>query len=180
MLLKKFNQSYFNPNYALEHKKNKLMKLLDLKEALKTTLELTFYLPDGSTVPNHFHVTEVGKVEKNFIDCGGTVRNETVVNFQLWTADDHDHRLEGQKLLDIITLSEEKLGIGNHEIEVEYQGDTIGKYGLEIENGKLTLTSTLTDCLAKDNCGIPEEKPKIRLSTLQTSENACTPGGGCC
>ena len=36
-----------------------------------------------------------------------------------------------------------------------------------------------TDCLAKDKCGIPEEKLKTSLSDLG-SQNACTPGSGCC
>jgi hypothetical protein len=39
-------------------------------------------------VPEHFHVTEVGVVTKDFIDCGGTVRHEKVANFQLWDAND--------------------------------------------------------------------------------------------
>jgi hypothetical protein len=37
--------------------------------------------------------------------------------------------------LDIITLSEKVLGIEDNDIEVEYQGETIGKYDLEF-NGK--------------------------------------------
>jgi hypothetical protein len=31
---------------------------------------------------------------QNFIDCGGKVRNETVINFQLWDANDFEHRLK--------------------------------------------------------------------------------------
>jgi hypothetical protein len=46
----------------------------------------------------------VGLVTKNFIDCGGKVRNETVVNFQLWNANDFEQNQK--KLLDIIALSE--------------------------------------------------------------------------
>jgi hypothetical protein len=38
----------------------------------------------------------------------------------------------------------------------------------------------MTDCLAKDKCGIPPSKPKVRLSTLGAEEAACTPGSGCC
>lgn len=57
------------------------------------------------------------------------------MNFQLWNADDFEHRLKPNKLLNIIKLSEEKLGIGDFEIEVEYQSDTIGKYDLDF-NGK--------------------------------------------
>ena len=141
---------------------------------------MTFTLPTGEQVPPHFHVTEVGNIQKHFIDCGGTIRKESVINFQLFTATDYDHRLSVQKLRSIIQLSEEKLGLENHEIEVEYQGDTIGKYGLEFKNGVFILISTQTDCLAKDKCGIPQEKPRLRLSTLQAQESSCAPGSGCC
>lgn len=155
------------------------MKLSEFKTALAQVSQVEFDLPNGDFVPSHFHVTEVGSVKKHFIDCGGTVRNEQVINFQLYTASDYDHRLSASKLTDIIELSEKKLGLGNYEIEVEYQADTIGKYGLSFSNGIFHLTTTLTDCLAKDKCGIPQEKPKLKLVELQTG-NACTPGSGCC
>jgi hypothetical protein len=156
------------------------MKLSEIKSALSKVNEVTFTLPNGEQVPPHFHVTEVGNIQKHFIDCGGTIRKESVINFQLFTATDYDHRLSVQKLRSIIQLSEEKLGLENHEIEVEYQGDTIGKYGLEFKNGVFILISTQTDCLAKDKCGIPQEKPRLRLSTLQAQESSCAPGSGCC
>ncbi len=156
------------------------MKLSEIKSALSKVNEVTFTLPNGDQVPPHFHVTEVGNIQKHFIDCGGTIRKESVINFQLFTATDYDHRLSVQKLRSIIQLSEEKLGLENHEIEVEYQGDTIGKYGLEFKNGVFILISTQTDCLAKDKCGIPQEKPRLRLSTLQAQESSCAPGSGCC
>lgn len=154
------------------------MKLSAVKSTLKQLKTIAFELPDGSLVPNHFHVTEVGKVTKNFIDCGGTVRKEEVVNFQLWNADDYDHRLHPEKLLNIIELSEKTLGIEDLEIEVEYQANTIGKFGLEYNGNNFLLTTKQTDCLAKDSCGIPEEKPKIKISEI--NGNSCTPGGGCC
>lgn len=149
------------------------MKLKQVKEYLKELETLTFILPTGKLIPTHFHVTEVGLVQRNFIDCGGRIRNEKSVNFQLWTAEDIDHRLETKKLKNIISLSEVKLGISeNFEVEVEYQGDTIGKYHLDFIDGKFHLVSTLTDCLAKDNCGIPQaqlpiKKPKMKLSELK-------------
>jgi hypothetical protein len=76
-------------------------------------------LENGTFVTEHFHVTEVGIVTKQFIDCGGTIRNEKTVNFQLWNANDFDHRLKPAKLLSIIELSEKKLSIEDAEIEVE-------------------------------------------------------------
>ncbi|NJB35334.1 DUF6428 family protein [Croceivirga sp. JEA036] len=155
------------------------MKLSEIKEILKNESAIAFELPNGELVPSHFHVTEVGKVSKHFIDCGGTVRKEEKINFQLWNADDYDHRLHPEKLVHIIELSEKTLELSDLEIEVEYQGNTIETYGLGYNGKHFTLTTTETDCLAKDKCGIPEEKPRIRLSTLQ-AQGSCDPNGGCC
>ncbi len=155
------------------------MKLSQLKSILENTADLAFYLEDGTAVPQHFHVTEVGAVNKHFIDCGGTVRTEYAVNFQLWSANDTDHRLAPAKLLHIIALSEDKLGLTDGEIEVEYQVGTIGKYGLEYNGTHLVLTSKKTACLAEDQCGIPAAKPKRKLSELQ-AQQSCAPGSGCC
>ena len=93
------------------------MKLSEIKDILTNLDNVEFQLSDGSFVPEHFHVTEVGMITKDFIDCGGVIRHEKVVNFQLWNANDFEHRLKPGKLLKIIQLSEEKLGIGDHEIE---------------------------------------------------------------
>jgi hypothetical protein len=156
------------------------MKLSEIKKQLSTLENVTFQLPNGTYVPEHFHVTEVGLITKNFIDCGGKVRNETVVNFQLWDANDFEHRLKPKKLLDIITLSEKVLGIEDYEIEVEYQAETIGKYDLGFNGKDFTLLNKKTACLAEDACGIPQEKQKKKLSEIPTQTNSCTPGGGCC
>lgn len=155
------------------------MKLSEIKNILNDLKTISFQLPNGELVPSHFHVTEVGKITKHFIDCGGTVRNEEVVNFQLWNANDYNHRLHPEKLANIIELSEKILGIENLEIEVEYQGDTIRKFGLDFDGSNFLLTSKYTDCLAKDNCGIPAEKPKAILSQL-TNAPCCSPDGNCC
>jgi len=156
------------------------MKLSEFKEIVSTVNDLTFELPNGEAIPSHYHVTEVGYITKNFIDCGGTIREEKVVNFQLWYSNDVDHKLEPQKMLDIISLSEKKLGIEDFEIEVEYQANTIGKYGLEFNGNSFMLTSKMTDCLALDKCAVPEEKPKLNLSSLTVNSNSCTPNSGCC
>ncbi|WP_420574135.1 DUF6428 family protein [Kordia sp.] len=157
------------------------MKLSEVKKHLENLEQLDFYLPNSQKVESHFHVTEVGQISKHFIDCGGVVRTENVVNFQLWSADDVDHRLEPKKLMNIIELSEKVLGIQDLEVEVEYQAETIGKYGLGFENDHFVLTTKQTDCLAKDNCGIPAQKPKLKLSELQAQTDACcSPESGCC
>ncbi len=158
------------------------MKLSEIKKELKNLSTIAFQLPNGDLVPNHFHVTEVGKVTKHFIDCGGVVRNEEVVNFQLWEANDYDHRLHPEKLVHIIELSEAKLQIPDLEIEVEYQmKDTIGKFSLDFDGTNFLLTSKQTDCLAKDNCGIPPEKMKVKIGEWKQKETSCcAPNSGCC
>lgn len=157
------------------------MKLSEIKQILNTIEAVNFQLPDGKSVPEHFHVTEVGLVTKNFIDCGGTIRKETVVNFQLWDANDFEHRLKPQKLIDIIELSEKVLGIEDFEIEVEYQDTTIGKYDLGFNGKDFLLLNKQTACLAQDQCGIPAEKPKLNLIQINgDNANSCTPGEGCC
>jgi hypothetical protein len=157
------------------------MKLSQIKKVLTTVEAVNFQLPNGSFVPEYFHVTEIGLITKNFIDCGGTVRKETVVNFQLWDANDFEHRLKPQKLIHIIELSEKVLGIEDYEIEVEYQDTTIGKYDLGFNGKDFELLNKKTACLAQEQCGIPSEKPKLKLTQLNAdTANSCIPGGGCC
>ncbi len=155
------------------------MKLSTLKEQLSNLSSVQFRLPDGSYVPQHFHVTEVGLITKHFIDCGGTERRETVINFQLWEAGDYDHRLAPQKFMHILEVSKKVLGEADLDIEVEYQQATIGKFGLEMDGNDFILTPKQTACLASDSCGIPAEKKKISLATI-TASACCTPGNGSC
>lgn len=156
------------------------MTLEQIKSILPGLDNVEFQQEDGTFVPEHFHVTEIGKITKNFIDCGGTMRKEEKVNFQLWNADDYEHRLKPGKLLDIIRLSEEKLGIENLEIEVEYQDTTIGKNSLDFNGKHFILKNTLTACLAEDACGIQPKKEKVSLQDLGKKAPSCTPDSGCC
>jgi len=80
------------------------MKLSTVKEILPTLENVVFQLENGDFVPEYFHVTEIGTITKHFIDCGGSIRNEKVVNFQLWNANDYEHRLKPMKLMNIIKL----------------------------------------------------------------------------
>ena len=155
------------------------MKLSEIKKHLSSAERVNFQLANGTMVPEHFHVTEVGVITKDFIDCGGTVRHEKVANFQLWNANDYEHRLKAGKLLNIISLSEKVLGMEDSEIEVEYQAETIGKYDLGYDGENFLLISKKTACLAMDKCGVPAEKQKVELVNL-ASGSSCTPGGGCC
>lgn len=152
------------------------MTIAALKQALPTLTQVRFRLPDGRYLPDHFHVTEVGRVTKHFVDCGGVERHETFASLQLWEAGDYDHRLAPQKFLDILTLSERILQREDLEVDVEYQQATIGRFGLTLDDGVFVLTPKQTACLAQDACGIPE---MIGLPQAAAA-GACTPGGSCC
>lgn len=156
------------------------MKLAEIKKHLITAETVSFKLPNGEYVPEYFHVTEVGLVTKHFIDCGGTERFEKLVSFQLWNANDYEHRLKPQKLLHIISLSERQLNLGNLEIEVEYQSDTIGKYDLSFNGNEFELIPKHTACLAEESCGIVTSIAESETTSYQTQKSACTPGGSCC
>jgi hypothetical protein len=157
------------------------MKLSEVKDALNKLDSMVFQLPNHSFVPAHFHITEVGLITKNFIDCGGVVRQEKTINFQLWEANDFEHRLAPSKLLGIIEKSEEIFNFSDLDIEVEYQTETIGKFGLDFDGISFQLTNKQTACLAEDACGIPPSKQKIKLVELgSNSAPSCSPGGKCC
>lgn len=149
------------------------MNISEMKDTLGKLDAVHFKLPDGSYLPPHFHLTEIGLVTKKFIDCGGVRREETVANFQLWEAGDYDHRLAPQKFLHIINLSQKVLGIEDLPIEVEYQQNTIAKFGLDFDGKNFILTPKFTACLAQDACGIPDK---------DASPSCPTPSikGGCC
>ncbi|MHC5202510.1 DUF6428 family protein [Myroides sp. LJL119] len=150
------------------------MKLSEVKAVLANLDRVDFQFEDGTFVAEHFHVTEVGQVTKKFIDCGGTIREEVNVSFQLWNAEDYQHRLKAGKLLHIIELSETKLGIVDAEIQVEVQGkQTIEKYFLAFNGTHFLLKNTLTACLAEDACGITPSK-------LVAPSSCCDPNSGCC
>ncbi len=158
------------------------MDLNTLKQTLAGLNELNFIKENGSMVPKHFHITEVGQITRKFIDCGGTIREEHKINLQLWeTSLDQDHRLEPSKFASILAIAEKHLGIQNHEIDVEYQAETIGKYQLDFDGDNFVLLNTNTACLASDQCGIKAPKVRLNLQEIGTATAACCgPGSTCC
>jgi hypothetical protein len=156
------------------------MTIAELKNKLKDMDALVLELPSGEIVPLHFHITEVGMATRNFIDCGGTMRTEMKATLQVWEANDFEHRLSPAKLSGIISQSESIFPISTLEVEVEYQRETINTFGLDFDNGRFRLLNLQTDCLAKDKCGVPPGKQKVKLSNLTSERSVCTPGGGCC
>ena len=153
------------------------MKISELRAIINDQEQLTIVGPQGP-LPVHFHVTEVGKNVKHFIDCGGKVRLQETARIQLWTANDTDHRLAPKKLLGILDKSQKALGMPDLEIEVEYQtAETKGIFSLGYQNGHFLLEPEYTDCLAREVC-----LPDASIATPEKSEKpvACAPGNGCC
>jgi hypothetical protein len=151
-------------------------------QSLKTTLanpqatELIFVLDSGEQLASHYHVTEVGKVVKDFVDCGGVRRTSETCVLQTLVAGDTEHRLAPAKFLKILQLSAD-LGIGEQtEVEVEIQGQTIETYAIAqatSEGSRLVfhLAAKQTACLAEDQCGLP---------VLAEVSQGCCGGSGAC
>jgi len=137
------------------------MNVQQLSQLLEThaNAPLRFLLPSGEFVSDHFHVTEVGRVEKKFIDCGGTRREAVACVLQLWEAGDIDHRLSAAKLAKILKTAGAVLIQGDLPVEVEYGVDVASHY--VVADAQTTsdglvfvLNGKQTDCLAKDQCGV--------------------------
>jgi hypothetical protein len=62
------------------------------------------------------------------------------------------------------------------EIEVEYQTETVGRYGLEHNGQNFMLTAKQTDCLARVKC----DTPQASETKNEIKQNSCKPNSGCC
>lgn len=137
------------------------MTVGELRAALSNDPDAALHLmlPDGEFVPAHFHVTEVGRVRKDFIDCGGATRSAASCLVQVWVADDTAHRLTAGKLAGILRLAAPLLGSDDLPVEVECERDAVSQFpvaAVEVTPSGLLfhLGRKHTDCLAKDRCGV--------------------------
>ncbi len=135
------------------------MQLSEFKTLLaaNTSRNIRFTLPTGSKIPPHAHVTEVARMDKRFIDCGGTFRTETTCRLQTWFADDTDHRLTAGKLLAILDKSASFLETDNLEVDVEHEAPFISQFpisSVKAEDDVLLIRLGIkhTACLAEDKC----------------------------
>ncbi|CAN5695129.1 DUF6428 family protein [soil metagenome] len=134
-------------------------------------------LPDGSPVPVSFHVTEVGRVQKTFIDCGGTLREVMVCQLQVWVGDDVDHRIEARKAAAILEKAKVFLPDETIPVEIEYEDKVISQYTIDgydsgVDSVILRLSHKHTECLAPELCNLP-----VMRSSKETS---CCGSSGCC
>jgi hypothetical protein len=137
------------------------MNLHEFKQTLNANAnhEILIEFDSGQQVAPHFHVTEVGKVTKDFVDCGGTRRSTVSCVLQTLVANDFDHRLNTDKLATIIEKAA-VLGLDDDlPVEAEVQTETIGVFAFSdatATDGQLVLklASKQTACLAPDKCGL--------------------------
>jgi hypothetical protein len=142
------------------------MKLAELKQNLRkqSGANIRFYLPNGDFVPAHAHVTEVARIDKRFVDCGGTLRNDSFCRLQTWFSDDFDHRLTAGKLLKILEKAKSFLTSDDLEVDVEHEIGFITQFPLDSVEYSLTeiilhLTERHTACLAIEKCKPPVAQP---------------------
>ena len=110
-------------------------------------------------VPDHFHVTEVGRMDKQYMDCGGVLRMEEFCIIQVWSAHDVEHRLTSSKFLKILDMADATFDLAGLSIRIEYGEKVASQYVLSAvrEEGEflwLFLEARKTDCLAPDKCGV--------------------------
>ncbi|HZZ58263.1 MAG TPA: DUF6428 family protein [Opitutaceae bacterium] len=138
------------------------MDLRTLKANLRQNADrnVRLVLPEGNPIPAHFHVTEVGRVVKHFIDCGGTLRRRETCLLQTWVSgSDPGHRLSAGKLAQILEHAAPVAAADDLEVEVEYEAGCVAQYQLgaaEASGGELRvqLAHKHTDCLAREACGL--------------------------
>ena len=151
-----------------------MMNITELKEILQANPAkgIDFMLPDKASIPAHFHITEVGHVKKDFVDCGGTFRTSSSCILQVWTATDEDHRLDAGKLSSILKLAGKILPSDGLSVEVEFESPYISVFPIESadttgEKIVFQLATKHTDCLAKEKCGIESD------SSCCSTESSC-------
>ncbi len=154
------------------------LRLSELRAALaaRPGSPLTVVWTDGEPIEAHFHVTEVGRVQRDFIDCGGTVRRSVVCLLQTWVGEDTDHRITAGKLLKAIELAAPVLGSDDLPVELEYEACNVVQVKVAaIESAAdallIRVAGKHTDCLAKELC---------LTAPASAASSCCKPGQGCC
>jgi len=151
------------------------MTLRDLQNALKANplRFLRFVLPDGDYIPPHAHVTEVGHVVRDFIDCGGVTGKEEKVLLQTHVGNDTDHRLRSDRFAKILRLGDRVIPSANLDVEVEYDCCVVAQYPIaevtsDGQHLNLILQRGRTQCRARERRG------------SERASGCCATSAACC
>ena len=133
------------------------MTLRDLQVALEANPESSprFILPNGDYIPEHAHITEVGHVIRNFIDCGGVTGKEERVVLQTHVGNDTEHRLRADRFAKILRLGNRVIPGADLDVDVEYDCCVVAQYPieearLEGDHLNLILQRRRTQCRARE------------------------------
>jgi len=133
------------------------MTLHDLQNTLEANPELfpRFVLPDGDCIPAHAHVTEVGHLVRNFIDCGGQIGKEEKILLQTHVGNDTDHRLRSDRFAKILELGNRVIPSADLDVDVEYDCCVVAQYPIteatpDGEHLNLILQRGRTQCRARE------------------------------
>src|SRR6266513_2793187 len=133
------------------------MTLHDLQNALEANPKRfpRFVLPNGDYIPAHAHVTEVGYLVRNFIDCGGLTGKEEKVVLQTYVGSDADHRLRSDRFGTILQLGSRVIPNADLDVDVEYDCCVVAQYPIAeaTSNGEylnLILRRGRTQCRARE------------------------------
>jgi hypothetical protein len=132
-----------------------------------------FVLPDGDYIPAHAHVTEVGHVVRNFIDCGGLSGKEEKVVLQAHVGNDTDHRLRSDRFAKILELGNSVIPSADLDVDIEYDCCVVAQYPIaearpDGEHLNLILRRGRTQCRARER------------RESETAADCCTKSAPCC
>lgn len=134
-----------------------------------------FELPTATLLSPHVHVTEVARIDKKLVDCGGTLRTESSCRLQIYQADDTEHRITAAKLAQILAKGAGVLGSTSLPVEAEAEAPYLAAFPVvaaRLEDKQVVLSFGVRHaaCLAEDVC----------FPANLHNKSACAPGSGCC
>jgi hypothetical protein len=151
------------------------MTFHDLQNALEANPNRfpRFVLPDGDYIPAHAHVTEVGHLVRNFIDCGGLSGKEEKVVLQMHVGDDSDHRLRSDRFAKILRLGKRVIPTADLDVDVEYDCCVVAQYPIvkakpDSEHLNLILQRGRTQCRVRER------------RQNETTATCCATSAACC
>ncbi|MCJ8314808.1 MAG: hypothetical protein HRU38_21745 [Saccharospirillaceae bacterium] len=141
------NLNEFNQLLAAQPNANIIYKIQEAQQVL---------------VNQHVHLTEIKQQHVQSVDCGGKSTSWTDIILQLWSHSKKDdgHRVNAQKMLDIIKQVNNKLPLKTEsELLIEYRGDDnkLSHYYIELISSanseiQFKLSGLKTQCKAAEEC----------------------------
>jgi hypothetical protein len=151
------------------------MTVRDLQETLEKHPNSfpRFVLPDGDCIPAHAHVTEIGHVVRNFIDCGGMVGKEEKIVLQTHVGDDKEHRLRSDRFSRILQLGDRVIPSVDLPVDVEYDCCVVAQYPIAGAHSEgryldLMLQRGRTQCRARER------------REAEVADSCCRAAPACC